>query len=435
MKAFVENRFGLFVLVVVALAALYGVAFVTRPAPQLPRQEGPSKVAVESVTAVCPGTKGASVQVRVPEGLSGERMKNAGPYVKHGPAALEAGYTTRVTEGGQRGLAGVRCTEPAATTWLVGPGPAEADVRLYLTNADKAPALFDVQVHAAEGQVSGDQGVGLELAPGEHREIDLKTLAPAADVMAVGITTAFGRIAVAARATMADGGGVDWLPSATPPATRVVVPGIPGGGGRRQLLIAAPGENDALVRIKAVTEDAEYAMKGRESADVLAGSVAAVDVTTGIGGESAALVLDSNVPIVAGAIITGTGDRSDVAFTAGTPVLNLGSAVAVNGAGSRLVLTALGGPGRARVQVVPAKGAAAAPVELDVPAGRTRSVKLKAKGAFAVLVTPVSGELYGARVIEERLKSGLLITAQPLAPARVWTLVPALTETARVVLP
>ncbi|MGW0801774.1 DUF5719 family protein [Nonomuraea sp. NPDC002799] len=434
MKTFVENRFGLLALVVVALVAMYGVAFVTRPAPVPPVPDGPRKVAVESVTAVCPGTKGERVDVYLPGTLSHEAM-DAEPYRTNGPGGLEAGYVTRATTGAGRGLSGVRCTEPAPRTWLVGPGPANADVRLHLTNADKAPALADVQVYAAEGPVSGDAGRGLEIAPGEHREIDLKTLAPSADIMAVSVTTFYGRLAVAARATM-EIGGVDWLPAAAPPATRVVVPGIPGGGGRRELLVAALGETDALVRVRAVSQDAEYAMKGRETMDVPAGSVVSLDVTTGVGGSPAALVLTSPVPIVAGLVITGTGGRSDVAFTAGTPSLELGSAVARNGAGSRLVLTALGArAGKVRVQVVAGKGDAARPFDVEVPAGRTRDVPLKAKGAFAVVVTPVSGEVYGGRVVEERLKTGLMITTQPLAPARTWTILPPLTDSPRVVQP
>ncbi|WP_374197095.1 DUF5719 family protein [Nonomuraea sp. NEAU-A123] len=187
--------------------------------------------------------------------------------------------------------------------------------------------------------------------------------------------------------------------------------------------------------IQAVTEDAAYAMKGRESIDVPAGSVGALDVTTGIGGEAAALVLTSPTPVVAGVVVTGTGDKPDVAFTAGTPPLDLGSAVAANGAGSRLVLTAPGAAGRVSVQIVPDRGPAGQPFVVDVPAGRTRNVPLKGKGEFGVVVTPVSGEVYGGRVTEERLKSGLLITEQPLAPARTWTLLPKLTDTSTVVVP
>ncbi|MCK2221194.1 DUF5719 family protein [Actinomadura sp. ATCC 31491] len=433
MRAFVENRFGLLAVVTAVLAALYGIAWITRPAPAAPASAAPRKVPVEAVTAVCPGTKGERVGVYLPGALSHETMESGEPYVTNGPGALEAGYTSRVTRGAARGLAGVRCTEPAPATWLLGPGPADASVVLHLVNADKAPALVDVQVHAPEGPVSGDKGVGLEIAPGGSRAIDLRTLAPSADIVAVSVTTVFGRVAVSARAVL-ESGGVDWIPAAAAPATRVVVPGIPGGGGGRELVVAAPGETDATVRVRAVSEDAEYAMRGRESLDVPAGGVVAADVTTGLAASSAALVLTSDVPIVAGFVMTGTGEHQDVAFTAGTPSLELGSAVAANGAGSRLVLTAVGtAPGKVRVQVVPGKGAAGPALDVDVPANRTRSVRLTARGDFAVVVTPVAGEVYGGRVLEERRKDGLLLTAQPLAPARVWTLLPPLADTPLVV--
>lgn len=43
---------------------------------------------------------------------------------------------------------------------------------------------------------------------------------------------------------------------------------------------------------------------------------------------------------------------------------------------------------------------------MAVPAGRTKSVKLKGAGTFGVVITPVSGHVYGGRVGEERLKRG-----------------------------
>ncbi|MFI6320437.1 DUF5719 family protein [Nonomuraea sp. NPDC050556] len=425
MKGFVENRFGLFLLVLIALGCLYGVAYVTRPAPARPQPPGPRKVAVESVTVACPPA-GQKVSVFQQGALVRKAVK--GPV--SGPGTLEAGYTVRETSGKDRGLAGVRCAEPAATTWLIGPGPATADVVLHLTNADRAPAIADILLYAAEGPVLSDKAAGVVIAPGEHRAVDLKTLAPSSDVLAVGVVTTTGRLAVAARASYG-GKGVDWLPSSTPPATSLVVPGVPGGGGRRELLVAAPGEADAVVSIKVVSEDSSYAMKGRETLEVPAGSVAALDVTTGLGGQSAALVLTSDQPVVAGVVATGTGASQDVAFTAGTAPLDLGSVVADNGKGSKLVLTAPGAAGKVRVEVVPG----GKPFEVDVAAGRTKNVKLTAKGDFGVVVTPVSGTVYGARVTEERLKSGLLLTVSPLAPGRTWAMLPTLTADPAVVLP
>ncbi|WP_242659252.1 DUF5719 family protein [Thermostaphylospora chromogena] len=481
LRALIENRFGMLGLVVVSLLALYGVAYATRPAPAAAPAPQPSRVPVESVTAVCPDLAGAAVSVVAPgqNGKSGQKgagevavtelgedgepvgtltetgrlwqktpKGRTGPLLVAGDGAvatgLEAAQTGTQTSGALRGLAGVRCVEPSASAWLVGPGPAAADVTLYLANADSAPASVRLAVYAGEGTVLDDHGLVLE--PGEHRAIPLKDLAPSPLIMAVEVRTSKGRVAVAARAAMSGGRGVDWLPQAAPPATRVVVPGIPGGGGKRELYVAAPGELDAVVSIKAVTADGAYAMKNRETLEVPAGSVASLDLTTGIGGQAAALVLTSETPVVAGMTVTATGSLPDVAFSAGAGPIDLGSVVADNRASggdkpdkaATLVLTAPEKAGRVRVTVIPARGSAPKPLEVSIPAARTREVELPAaRGPFSVALTPLpgSGPVYGGRVLTDRLGDGLLITLQPLAPARVWTLVPPLTDSPVTVLP
>nr|WP_221473350.1 DUF5719 family protein [Planomonospora venezuelensis] len=469
----IENRFGLLVLVLVALAALYGVASATRPAPAAGQVPGPRKVPVASVTTVCPAPDGAQVGVVTPPGgeatgtgattvAAGEKVlgtvdapgkpwyeeapDKTGPVTVSatgsGAAGLESAQTRRETSGGQRGLAGIRCAEPAASTWLVGPGPAAADVTLHLANADLAPAIVEVLVYSGEGLVTGGTGDTLTLEPGRSRTVNLKDLAPSPLVVAVEVRTVSGRVTAAARAVMNGGRGVDWLPVAAPPATRVVVPGVPGGGGRRELLVASPAEVDTLVEVRALTPDGTYALKGRELVDVPAGSVAAVDLSTGIAGQPAALVLTSETPIVAGLVVTGTGKRPDVAFTAGAAPIDLGSVVADNRTGgkksSRLLLAAPETAGKVSVQVLPRSGEAPEPFELSIAAARVKEVKLPGTdGAFAVVVQPLpgSGPVYGGRVMDEKLKDGLALTVQPLAAARMWALVPPVTESASVILP
>ncbi|RBQ17075.1 hypothetical protein DP939_26675 [Spongiactinospora rosea] len=475
MKVLIGNRFGLLVLVALALLAMYGVAGATRPEPARPGPPPRAKVAVQSVTAVCPGPARATLSVVTPAqagqggavtvaelGGKGKpvvagkpgalwRKKAAdrsGPVVVTGtgpPAAgLEAAQTTMATAGGDRGLSGVRCVEPSSRAWFVGPGPAAAaDVTLHLTNADSAPAAAQVRIYAGEGPLIGDHGV--VVGPGEHQAVSLKELAPTPLVMAVEVRTSTGRVAAAVHVRLGDGrkgGGLDWLPAAAPPATKVVVPGIPGGGGKRELYVAAPGESDAVVTVKAVTEDGSYALKGRETVEVPAGSVATLDVSSGIASGAAALMLSAEVPVVAGVVVTGTGSSPDVAFSAGGPPIGLGSTVADNGGGSgrttRLLLTAPEGAAKVRVQVVPARGQAPPPVDAAVPAQRTAQVKLpKVGGEYALTVTPLpgSGPVYGGRALSERTGDGPLITVQPLALGRAFALVPPVVDSAVAVLP
>ncbi|MFI6451533.1 DUF5719 family protein [Streptosporangium amethystogenes] len=471
MKSLIENRFSLLVLVLVALLALYGVASATQPQATATPAPQVQKVPVASVTTVCPSPGDTSVGVVAPPGsraqgtaalVTGDRTlatldtpgrlwheripASSPPLVITATgsmaAGLEVAQTRKEKSGRQRGLAGVRCTEPVASTWLVGPGPAAAEVTLYLTNADLAPAIAEIMVYSGEGPVVADSGGVFTLKPGENRSIKVGDLAPSALALAIQVRTSSGRVTAAARAIMNGGRGVDWLPASAAPATRVVVPGIPGGGGKRELLVASDAEVDTLVEVRALTPEGTYALKGRELVEVPAGSVATLDLSTGIGGQPSALVLTSETPIVAGLVATGTGTKVDVAFTAGADPVDLGSVVADNRTGgkvtSRLLLTAPDTAGKVSVQVVPRKGEPGEPFQVDISASRTKQVKLpKVDGVFAVVVQPMpgSGPVYGGRVMDERRKGGPALTVQPLAAARMWALIPPVAESVATVLP
>ncbi|MET8861572.1 hypothetical protein ABZW11_01320 [Nonomuraea sp. NPDC004580] len=67
------------------------------------------------------------------------------------------------------------------------------------------------------------------------------------------------------------------------------------------------------------------------------------------------------------------------------------TAIVVAPTGARRLLTAGGAAGK--VRVVGAKGEAESPYELEIPANRTRDVRVKAKGDFAVVLTPIAGEV------------------------------------------
>lgn len=105
---------------------------------------------------------------------------------------------------------------------------------------------------------------------------------------------------------------------------------------------------------------------------------------------------------------------------------------------SRLLLTAPDAAGTVSVQVVSRDGEPREPFQVEISAARTKQITLKkVDGPFAVVVQPLpgSGPVYGGRVMDERLKGGLALTVQPLAPARMWALVPPIAESAATVLP
>ncbi|WP_066372982.1 DUF5719 family protein [Herbidospora mongoliensis] len=467
MRRLIENRFGMLALVLIALVAVYGVAYATRPAPVAPVKAEPVKTPIAAVSTVCPDPGGAMVTAVTPPNAGGgqtliedggkpvtmdepgklwQKTLPAGtdPVQVHATGAmatgLEAAQTRRALSGEARGLSGVRCVDPGADAWFVGPGPAAGDIRLHLANVESAPADVALVVYSGEGQVIAERANGLILKPGEHRTVDLKKVAPSPLIMALNVSTGRGRVAAAVEATTPE--GVDWLPQTTEPAKRVVVPGVPGSAGRRELYVAAPGDQDAVVQIKAVLKDGSYALENREDVEVPAGSVVTVDLSTGVTGQPAAIVLTSEIPVVAGLKIVGTGSRTDVAYTAGAPSIDLGSVVAdarsTKAVTSRLILSAPDKAAAVTVTLLPREGEAPAPIEVEIPAQRTKEIILKgsAKG-FSVVVTPKpgSGPVYGGRVMEERTSGGQFVTAQPLAVARTWTLVPKAGEAPSIVLP
>ncbi|SDG64741.1 hypothetical protein SAMN05421505_106112 [Sinosporangium album] len=503
MKALIENRFTLLVLVTVALLATCGLAAMTQPirTAGAAAPAAPTRAPVESVTTVCPPPEGGAVSVVVPSLLRGTPGAPAadtpGPaagvvvtelgklgeatvtgnahrlatLTRHGQvwqrsmdggvpvqisgtgemAGLESAYTALRTTGKRRGLSGVRCGDAASGTWLIGPGPAAAEVTLHLTNPGPAPATAEVFIYSGDGPVYGeiDGDTAVALRPGETRAVDVADLAPRAVIAALSVRAVSGRVVAAAEAVLDRKRGVDWLPEAAAPATRVVVPGVPGGGGGRELLVAAPGEIGARVDVRVLTSDGLKEVEGGWSLDVPAGSVVAMDLSGAFGTRSGAVVVTSQVPVVAGLVAVGTGKRKDAAFTAGALPIDFGSIVADNRTGgepagrqsSHLVLSAPQTEGRLWLQLVPSEGPPTDVAEVHIPAASTVDVELPhPKGAsspFAVVVTPLpgSGPIYGGRVLTGRDESGLMFTVQPLAAARSWTVVPTLTESSATVLP
>ena len=294
-----------------ALLALYGVAYATQPkavAMPVPKAQ---KVAVASVTAVCPDPGDTDVGVVTPPGGQGpgattldakgktlatldtpgnlwhEKIPAKSPPLVvtatgSMAAGLEAAQTREETAGAQRGLAGVRCAEPVASTWLIGPGPSAADVTLHLTNADVAPAVVEIMVYSGEGPVFGDTGGAVDDQAG--REPHDRRQGPGALAAGDGRRGAHQLRAGRRRGPGGHGRrakGVDWLPVSAAPATRVVVPGHPRRRRHARAARRRPAEADTVVEVKALTPDGTYALKGRELVEVPAGSVATLDLSSG----------------------------------------------------------------------------------------------------------------------------------------------------------
>jgi Family of unknown function (DUF5719) len=470
-----SHRYGVTLLVLLAMLALYGVAVFSRPSGAVPVHGG-GRVPIRAAVVACPAPVGARVSalsfpslvgttraVSAKGGQAGsgrggqvdltltqggtpvgsftapgtqwsQDVKTAeGSYTVRAAGALAEGFaaeqTTLNTKGDDRGLAAVRCTDPGTDLWFLGPGPLGAGhLDLYLTNVDDQAAVVNASALSDDGPLDTTDGRGTTVEPHTTRVVPigaspegLGDIVAQARLLALHVQVTTGRVAAAVRVRMGKQKGVDWLPVAAPAAPRLVVPGVPAGGGRRQLLVAVPGEADARIKIQVITPAGAFAPQGQDTLDAPAGTVTPVDLEGALSGKAAAVRLVADQPIVAGLAVA-QGD--DVAYGAATPPLRADAdgaagAVADNRDVSAVLLTAPDGPATVKLVALTAQGAAKDPYIAKVEGARTLEVRLAAPsgatGGFGVVVVPQpgSGPVYASRV----LTMNKLITIVPVVPA------------------
>jgi hypothetical protein len=447
------NRFALAGLVVLALAALYGVASFARPAAPALRRG--TSVPVTSAYAACPDTHGARVSAVTPPGAGGpgqawvpgtsvalstpgtlwstDVTKNAGPWPFAAYGSMAPGLTVEQTTS-DGGLAGTRCPAPASDVWFAGPGPADAkDVGLYLTNVDDHPVTAVVAALSTDGSIETPEGQD-DVLVGPHSTrlvqvgVQVEGFGDAAagtKLIALHVNVPSGRIAAAVRVQRKK--GADWLP-ATVPGTSVVVPGIPSGDGSRRLLVAVPGRDEATVSIEGISPDGTFLPTGQRILQAAALTVTQVDL--GLGGKPSALRLVADRPIVA-ALIAEEGD--DFAVTG--PTQPLGQAgriglVADDRDKTSVLLTAPGPAATVRLTQVMVQGPTGTAQDVNVPAGRMIEVAMPPPAGadgygLAIAPRPGSGPVYAARLLKIK-KQG--ITVLPVGPARMTALLPPITD-------
>ena len=453
--------------VLATLAAIGGIAQLAHPAAPAPNPSSalPRQVAVTSATRACPpapdggpapvallaGTAGATQppsqmgQVELtalpPAGVT---VRATGPVRAPGPGAfslltLPAGTTTGtksapVAQGWSvsasgvmaqsmeaelaqtSGLARLRCSEPGSDLWFLGPGQANggSQVQVDLMNIDSMAASVDVSVITDAGQSEAGNDNGITVPPHQTVTQSLAALARGSSVLAVEVHTSIGRVAAAVSEGPSHG-APSWLPGTAAPATRLLIPGVPPSGSAAGLFIADPGSTTAKVTVTAITPQGSIRPFGSQSVD-LPGQSASYTALTPLGGSTAALQITSNVPVVAGVLVPGSGAG---ALTAATAPISEQAVIAGNtsdgGLAASVVLTAPAAAARVRLtEIAPASRGSANSASssvtdtqvVPVKAGRTLVQPVKAPrgakhgSAFAVVITPLagSGPVYAARV-------------------------------------
>ncbi|MFC9089119.1 DUF5719 family protein [Nocardiopsis dassonvillei] len=489
MRLIVENRFALFGLVSLALAALFGVAFATGPITAELGVTAPGTVRPDHAVRVCPAPhepgdssvaafaprvsrddEGELWAESVPEapeeeedaedtgddgdtgdgetgggggneedpgngeaggtggdggdtgsadrtrgGAVGEELTEPGrvwntdtagtgaPTAVRAEGSLASGLDTAQTTLSDGSATEVRCLEPSVGTWFALPGGDGIEgmrldtLTVHLANPEDSRATVSVDVYTEGGPSSSEESRGIALPAGTATELDLTGLVGGTSAVGVHVRTSTGRVAASLLAEHSSG-TADWVPPTAAPAREHVIPGVPGGDGRRRLHVAAPGDEPVQVRVHTVTPAPEDGAREEDGQDGEAQGAAADDpltfsvppaasawlsLETVLAGEPGAVVVEADAPVVAGVAaeaVTGEGDDVEVveaAYTSAVPPLGFPlDTTAVlpdvpEGADTELLLTAVGGDAVLMATPIGADATQGDAVRMQVAAGTT----------------------------------------------------------------
>lgn len=318
--------------------------------------------------------------------------------VVEGDGGLAAGLFAVRTDRSRGATALAPCAAPSADWWFTGAGASlDHTGELVLANLDPGPAVVDVRLLGSDGEVQSVGTRGMTLAPGEERRIPLTDVAPTAEELTVGVHASRGRVVgfvSDAFAERAGRPGLEWLPAAVGPSRTVRLAGLPSGAERRTLVVANPGDREAVVSVEVAGATGAFAPAGVEQLSVPPASVQTVDLTKALDtDEPVAVRLRSPMPVLA---TVRSGVPADSAYAATVSPLD-GPAAAPAGPGSTVVLTA--GPlgGRATVTAYDDRGDTVADKDLTIPPRASGSWRPPRRAAY-VLVRPADepGPVHGA---------------------------------------
>jgi len=415
--------------------------------PDLPGQDAQEGVAG---LVTLPGKQSATARIAAPGGQAAiEAFGTALPPIRaFGEGSLAPGLVAdqwgRATSGTGRGMASTSCASAGSDFWFVGGGAiAGRNTRIVLVNPDDTAAAVDVVVLGPSGVIDTPAGRGLVVRPKSRTVVRLDSLAPGINATAVHVIARAGRVGAAVDDEQASGlsvVGTDWIPAAAEPATKVYLPGVIDGRGPRVLTIAAPGDSDALVDIKVISDTGTFDPADRSQVQVPANGVLTIDMAPVLQQQAATLQLTSDVPIVAGMrqFFGGPKVQDETSFTAGSQPFGVTAAVSglpIRPATDvRLYITAPDTDAAVDVVLLPYQGKKAAaeptrPQRITVKAGTITAVPISAPGDaawFTAVVTPSrgSGPVLVAHRVRETSTYGDLVTGYPWSPVRTEVQVP-----------
>lgn len=497
MRALAASRFTVFGLVVLALAALAGVARLSRPVrvPAGQQAARPRIVPVSAGMRACPspgspGRGGTGLAVLAAGGRSGagratiSRLSASGRAaaplrslsqpgvlsVSGVPAAPAAGPPGRGRSAAGRGTAVVQpggvmvqaagsmaqgleaeqtaggavtasCASPGTDFWFTVPGQqSAAAIELDLMNVDGQASAVDVDILTETGPLQARTDTGISVPAHGLVVQSLGGLLRGSRAVALHVRTSAGRVVAALWESSRPGGAGAWLPPAQAPSRHLVIPGLPAAKGTRSLYVADADGSDAQVSLTVVSPGGTYQPTGGTAIDVPAGSASRIDLTS-LSGVAGAVVLTSSVPVTAAVTLPGGQAGAPGVMTAATPALQEQGVLADVGPRADTTTLVLSAPARAaRIRLTTGVTGLTSGSSPAAGTGAGRPVSIPARRSVTVTIAAPRGAHPGAgfaAVLTPLPGSGPVYAGRVLAQADggVLGIIPVASALTRVPLP
>lgn len=246
-----------------------------------------------------------------------------------GDTSDAAASTSSVTGSGDlRGLAAASCAPPGVDQWLVGGGTElGSSTRLVLANPSRTPATVTLSLWGPSGPVDPAGPTTYLVPPGEEVTTLVEGLAAQQRGLVVRATSAGALVTATLQHSVLDGltpRGVDLVVPGETPATAQVVTGVTvedseiGDPDVASVRVLAPDE-PGTATLTVLGEDGQRVLRGAQTAELTAGTVTDVSLS-GLPAGSYSVVVQADVPVVAGAVTTSTGEADEDEPLLGTPV-------------------------------------------------------------------------------------------------------------------
>ena len=278
----------------------------------------------------------------------------------------------------------VSCTHAGSDMWFAGTGLADGASQVWLYLMNSGNLTASVDVTILT-DTGAQNGLSNAITIAPNQSVAENVTPYVQGSQAVALHVQTTTGQVAASAWEGSGSGGAWLPQANAPSTSLVIPGLTVASSAAKLIVVVPGSSAAQLKVVAYTPAGAVNQFPGTPVDASANAATPFALSS-LGASAAGLQLTSNQPIVAGVLVPGTGIGS---FTTAVPPITEQGVVAGNpatrGDTVGLLLTAPSGAAQASISVVAEDGSVTTP-------SADQSVTVAAGHTLAVAVArPAAG--------------------------------------------